>query len=49
MPVEVDMPHLSVGDLAPGFTLPDHQGKFYTLSELTQAQNVLLVFNLGFI
>lgn len=43
------MKRLSVGDLAPDFTLPDHEGVPYRLSELYTAQNVLLVFNLGFV
>lgn len=42
------MNHLSVGEFAPDFTLPDHAGKTYQLSELLKAQNVLLVFNIGF-
>ncbi|MFW6069732.1 MAG: hypothetical protein ACOC9X_01700 [bacterium] len=43
------MKRLSVGDPAPEFTLTDQQGKSFTLSELYRTQNVLLVFNLGFV
>lgn len=43
------MQHLTTGDMAPDFTLPDHTGKTFTLSELYRLQHVLLVFNLGFI
>lgn len=43
------MNHLSVGDIAPDFTLPDHQGTPFTLSEICRSHNVLLVFNLGFV
>jgi peroxiredoxin len=39
---------LSVNAPAPDFTLPDHQGRLFTLSELVAHQYVLLVFNLGF-
>lgn len=42
------MKQLIVGDFAPDFSLPDHKGKIYTLSELVRTQNVLLVFNIGF-
>lgn len=43
------MQHLKVGDLAPEFSLPDHHGVVYQLSEMVHEQNVLLVFNLGFV
>ena len=43
------MKRLTVGDTAPDFALPDHRGEMYRLSNLTAAQHVLLVFNLGFI
>lgn len=43
------MKHLAVGDTAPDFMLPDHEGTLFTLSELYSEQNVLLVFNLGFV
>lgn len=43
------MKRLSVGDAAPDFALPDHEGKFHRLSELYSGQHVLLVFNIGFI
>lgn len=42
------MEHLSVGDIAPDFTLADHKGELVRLSDLLQRQNVLLVFNIGF-
>jgi len=40
--------HLSTGDRAPDFSLPDYRGSLYMLSEIYSRQNVLLVFNLGF-
>lgn len=43
------MANLKKGDTAPDFSLPDHTGKVFTLSEAAQSQKVLLVFNLGFI
>jgi peroxiredoxin len=43
------MNHLSVGDLAPDFGLPDHEGNVVRLSEVLRSGSVLLVFNLGFI
>jgi peroxiredoxin len=42
------MDHLSIGEQAPDFTLPDQNGDEIRLSELTKSQNVLLVFNIGF-
>ncbi len=42
------MAHLTVGDHAPDFSLPDHLGSLHTLLEIVARQNVLLVFNLGF-
>jgi peroxiredoxin len=42
------MNRLSIGDLAPDFCLPNHQGEFYQLSDITKCQNALLVFNIGF-
>jgi len=42
------MPHLQVGDIAPGFELPDHTGKLYQLSEILKRKHALLVFNIGF-
>lgn len=44
-----EMKRLSVGDRAPEFTLTAQQGESFTLSELYRTQNVLLVFNLGFV
>jgi peroxiredoxin len=43
------MNHLSTGDHAPDFTLPDHEGKLARLSDFCRTQNALLVFNLGFV
>jgi peroxiredoxin len=42
------MKRLSVGDSASDFSLPNYFGVMITLSEVCQAQNVLLVFNIGF-
>ena len=42
------MRRLCVGDKAPDFSLPDHEGKLITLSEVIGEKNVLLVFNIGF-
>jgi len=43
------MRHFSVGDTAPDFSLPDHRGTLYQLSDVVRQQNILLVFNLGFV
>jgi peroxiredoxin len=42
------MSRLTIGNTAPDFTLPDHQGSLVKLSDLYRSQNVLLVFNIGF-
>jgi peroxiredoxin len=42
------MKQLLVGDKAPNFVLPDHQGKLHQLSDIYQEHFVLLVFNIGF-
>jgi peroxiredoxin Q/BCP len=47
--LEVPMKRLSVGDPAPDFSLPDHEGRQVRLSEINRQQNVLLVFNIGFV
>ncbi len=43
------MQRFKVGDLAPEFSLPDHHGVKYRLSEMVREQNLLLVFNFGFV
>lgn len=43
------MTRLSVGDRAPNYTLPDHQGRPFTLSDLYSKQYVLIVLNLGIV
>lgn len=47
--VEVRVDRLAVGDLAPDFELPDHQGAVVRLSDVCRERNVLLVFNIGFV
>ena len=42
------MEQLRVGDTAPDFKLPDHNGTLHQLSELLKTKNALLVFNIGF-
>jgi peroxiredoxin len=42
------MPKVSINTLAPDFTLQDFTGKSVTLSDYRQKNNVLLVFNRGF-
>lgn len=43
------MEFFSAGDMAPDFSLPNHEGSQLRLSDLYRAQNVLLVFNIGFL
>ena len=43
------MTRLSVGDVAPEFALPDHEGNPVKLSEMLGSHKVLMVFNLGFV
>ncbi len=43
------MSRLSPGDLAPNFSLPDHNGELHALSGVLPSRNALLVFNLGFV
>ncbi len=43
------MQRLELGDLSPEFSLPDHHGVKHRLSEMVREQNVLLVFNFGFV
>ncbi len=42
------MNRLSVGDVAPDFVLPDHEGTLTRLSDVLGDQHALLVFNIGF-
>ncbi len=44
----LNLNHLSIGDPAPDFTLPNHEGTLFKLSDLFASRSVLLVFNLGF-
>jgi hypothetical protein len=46
--LEDRLKRLTLGDKAPDFSLPDHQGQLHRLSELYRTRNVLLVFNIGF-
>jgi hypothetical protein len=46
--LEDRLKRLSIGDKAPDFSLPDHQGQLHRLSDLYRTRNVLLVFNIGF-
>jgi len=39
---------LSIGDFAPDFSLPNHEGKIVQLSKVLLEHNALLVFNIGF-
>ena len=39
---------LALGAIASDFSLPDHEGKIFTLSDLYQNHHILLVFNIGF-
>ncbi len=43
------MPKITLNTPAPEFTLQDYQGNLVTLSHYLGKQNVLLVFNRGFI
>jgi peroxiredoxin len=38
---------LTIGDSAPDFSLPDHQGNTIQLSKTLQDHPLLLVFNIG--
>jgi peroxiredoxin len=42
------MPKVNIDAPAPDFTLEDYQGSSITLSDYEEKQNVLLVFNRGF-
>jgi len=43
------MPKITLNTPAPEFTLKDYQGNMVTSSQYLGKQNVLLVFNRGFI
>jgi peroxiredoxin len=43
------MNRLIVGERPPDFSLPDQHGVVHELSDINRSQNVLLVFNIGFI
>jgi peroxiredoxin len=43
------MSRLSAGDVAPDFTLPNHQEIRVSLSDVLKKHHALLLFNLGFI
>ena len=40
---------LSIDDKAHDFTLPDHKGILFKLPDVYRSQNILMVFNLGFV
>ena len=42
------MPRVSLHTPAPDFTLPDFNGRPFSLSDYRGSKNVLLVFNRGF-
>jgi len=46
---EEKMPRVSLDRIAPDFSLPDFSGKLISLSEFRGRNNVLLVFNRGFV
>lgn len=43
------MPRVVLNQPAPDFSLPDFKGKSFRLSNLRNQENVLLVFNRGFV
>ena len=43
------MPKVTIDKLAPAFSLPDFQGNSFSLSDLHEKKNVLLIFNRGFV
>ena len=43
------MTHIGLDTIAPDFTLADHRGQEVRLSHYRGKQNVLLVFNRGFV
>ncbi|MCU0487721.1 MAG: hypothetical protein MUE67_02075 [Anaerolineales bacterium] len=47
--MEKSTKRLIVGEQAPDFTLSDQYGNWQKSSDVNRSQNVLLVFNLGFI
>ncbi|MBW6467089.1 MAG: peroxiredoxin family protein [Brevefilum sp.] len=42
------MEKLKIGDSAPDFSLPNHQGEIVQLKKMLQDHPLLLVFNIGF-
>lgn len=42
------MTRFKIGDPAPDFSLPDHEGVLHSLSDLLRTRHALLVFNIGF-
>ena len=43
------MPKVNLNTQAPNFTLVDYEGKSISLTDFQEKQNVLLVFNRGFV
>jgi peroxiredoxin len=43
------MPRVSLDQIAPEFSLPDFSGHVVSLSDFRDRENVLLVFNRGFL
>jgi len=43
------MPRVQLNTRAPAFSLPDHEGQVVSLSDYLDRQNVLVVFNRGFV
>jgi peroxiredoxin len=46
--MENPLEKLKIGDRAPDFSLPNHQGEMVQLSKMLQDKPLLLVFNIGF-